>query len=120
MISKVYMPWSSVSQISLIFFTARNERSEEPAMYSRNRCPAALLRFEAAFSRLFWEATDFGLVLRGIMKSIAEFLGQLQPDEGLPSIAKVADDFSNRLRQPANERGDGNDLVIPRQLRFLH
>src|SRR5690242_16372035 len=117
MISNVYMPWSSVSQISLIFFTARNERSEEPAMYNRKRCVAAL-RFEAAFSNDFCDVPAFGVTLRLIIVQF-RFLGQFQSDKGFLPVAKIANDLANRLRQAPDERGNGDDLVIPRPLRFL-
>src|SRR5690242_16378559 len=54
------------------------------------------------------------------MESILHFPGQLQPDKGLPRVAKIADDFSNRLWQPPDQRGNRDDLIVPRRLGFLH
>src|SRR6185437_904140 len=93
-ISRVYFPSSSFSQISLIFLTARNDRSEEPAIYSRKRWTALRL----AACSIVLEAFVFGAALRGIMDSTLDFLGQFQPDKGLPPIAKIADDFSDGVR----------------------
>src|SRR6185369_8104439 len=47
-------------------------------------------------------------------------LAQLQPDQRALGVGQVADDLSQRRRNLAYQRGDGDDLVLLRQARVLH
>ena len=102
--------WRCSSQIRRTFWIARTDRPVVPVTYRRS----TYLPGRSAASVCFGPGRR-----RGSRAGRSARRPQVEPDQHALLVRQVADDLLHGRRQPADERGQGHDLVAARELRLL-